>query len=165
MFKDIQTKDFFAITKKPNGKRSGMVDHRLIQGWSEIAAFHLDRILGLYMKPPMVSRKFDNHFWFGHDNRYFLLQYFINPPTFLLSSFISFSFFSARSLRYRNSDTFEYPMVLIAWLDNVKGNTPDWETIGKVLVMQSNDINHNNTLQLKSTSDTILFDFLIDGIY
>ena len=69
---------------------------------------------------------------------------------------------SVRSLRYRNAPTFEYPVALVAWLDHVKSASPDWDTIGKVLV-QAAEIDKENIENLRSTSDTIVFDFLIDG--
>ena len=124
--------------KTRNGKRTGLMDLRLIQGWAEIAAFHLDRVMGLNMKPPMVGRMFDNHFWYSHDS-------------------------SVRSLRYRNAPTFEYPMALISWLENVHAAPPDWQTIGKVLVRPDRKAKKELTTVLRSTSDTIIFDFLIDG--
>ena len=54
-------------------------------------------------------------------------------------------------------------MALVAWLDNVKSASPDWETIGKVLVMGSDFYEPDVLRILRATSDTIIFDFLIDG--
>ena len=69
-YQALETRDIASFSTKRSGtaKRTGLVDHRLIQGWSEIAAYHVDRVLGLYMKPPMISRMFDNHYWFSHES-------------------------------------------------------------------------------------------------
>ena len=70
----------------------------------------------------------------------------------------------ARSLRYRNAETFEYPMAMIAWLENVRGGVTDWETIGKPLMMGTKSYPPEMKVSLQSTSDIIVFDFLIDGV-
>jgi len=42
---------------------------RRYQGWPEIAAYHLDRVLGLYRKPPIVGRTLTNKELFTYDTK------------------------------------------------------------------------------------------------
>ena len=40
---------------------------RQYQGWGEIAAFHVDRVLGLYRVPPITSRYLSSKIYYKHD--------------------------------------------------------------------------------------------------
>ena len=41
---------------------------RTYQGWAELAAFYLDRVMGLYRKPPIVGRVISSTEMYSFDN-------------------------------------------------------------------------------------------------
>ena len=57
------------------------------------------------------------------------------------------------------------PLALIGWLDHIHGAVPDWEEVGKILVMGADIVNTTSIKSLTEVSDTIVFDFLVDGLY
>ena len=59
--------------------------------------------------------------------------------------------------------TFEYPMALVGWMENIRSLVPTYDNLGDILVMAA-PVNHSIISDLKSVSDTIVFDFLIDGL-
>ena len=60
--------------------------------------------------------------------------------------------------------TFDYPMALVGWMDHVHSLYPTYDNLGDILLMQS-PINKTILSDIKSVSDTIVFDFLVDGLF
>jgi hypothetical protein len=64
----------------------------------------------------------------------------------------------------RNAPTFQLPVALVGWLEHVHSAVPPWEGVGQVLVMGANKTEKSHIVDLIVVSDTIVFDFLVDGM-
>ena len=118
---------------------------RKYQGWSELAAFYLDRVMGFYKKPPITGRVISSQELYRFD-----------------------SSISARLLRLLPS--FPIRVSMHGWVSGLHNQPPSNGTM-EYLVSADDSLLPSLTSSSPSSgleqalrvSDALVFDFLIDG--
>jgi hypothetical protein len=127
--------DYFSM-KNPYAVRTGRSRG---QGVGEILGFRLDRALKLYRKPPIIGRYVSNKVLYTYDD-------------------------SEDAKLHREMEEYFIPVAMIAWVDTIRFRAPP-DSVAYSL-KQHFPIPDEGTpeyIQLSTVSDTILFDFIIDG--
>ena len=71
---------------------------------------------------------------------------------------------SERFLDLRNRERFDYPVALVGWMNHIDFLHPPYIQLGDILLMDA-PINRSILGDLKAVSDTLVFDFIIDGLF
>ena len=147
-----------------------------LSGWAEVAAYHVDRILEINRKPPVVGRVFTNHYFYSFNDTYAARRHCDRrgESLFLLSE--SACTFSDIGRLWRNAETYDVPVALVPWVDELEHYDPRWTNYGRVLTAEQRIPRHwsrgngtepedHHLPMLRLLSDTILFDYLVDGMF
>lgn len=109
------------------------------QGFSEIVAYHLDRILEFYRKPPIVGKVIDNKILYETDDSW--------GATFR-----------------RNLGRYSAKMALVPWMEDLKRSIPSLD-VRDALTIKDNTPLPEDKVDRKycgDVSDKLVFDFIID---
>jgi len=115
------------------------------QGWPELIAYHLDRILGMERKPPTVTRKLSSRMVY-----YPKLDF--GSSTKLLRSILNIAMLLVPE---HNVD-----LTLSAWMDGLRATPPSDDV--KRMLTQPMSVDREQAEYLRDVSNTLVFDFLVD---
>jgi len=129
------TKDYNSLTSRQ--QRSIKRAEWEYQGWSEIVAFHVDKILGFYRKPPIVGRYISSK------------ELYANDPTWT-------------GLWKRTIPSYKVPIALLPWIEGLQRGIPSLEVRDYLIGNFTGKATLKLRIEAGDASTKLVFDYLVD---